>query len=320
MSDDEQSDAVQEVQERSSQQERFARLVGEFLDYLGGVRHLSDNTVRSYSCDLQHYLDWVGREGVMPLEVTHRQLRGYLAQMSQAGYSPKTINRHLSSLRTLYGWLLREGVTQQDSAAAISGRKVPRKLPTTLTDAEVERLLDSFDTSDAEGLRDRAMLELLYASGARISEVSRLDVGDVQTGKFAQVRLFGKGSKERIVPLYQECVKWVELYVQKARPQLVQRGSGEPTSALFVSTRGRRMSAAALRSRFELRARQAGLDSGVTPHAMRHTFATELLSGGADLRSVQELLGHENLQTTQIYTHLSVGRLKEATRRAHPRG
>lgn len=313
-------DPGQAARKRSREQEQFAALCEDFLRYLSGVRHLSPNTVRSYRSDLEQYVAWVRREGVSPLEVSHRELRRYLAELSQAGYAPKTINRHLSSLRTLYEWLLGEGVTTKDSAAAISSRKVVRGLPKTLTEAEVQRLLDDCDTATAEGLRDRAFLELLYASGARISEVSHLDVRDVELGKGAQVHLFGKGSKERIVPLYPVCCSWVARYEQEARPSLVGKARGEATEALFVSTRGARMSAQALRNRFELHARHAGLDEEVTPHAMRHTFATELLSGGADLKSVQELLGHASLSTTQIYTHLSVERLKEATHRAHPRG
>lgn len=307
---------------RGLEQERFASLCEEFLRYLSGVRHLSANTVRSYRSDLEQYVDWIRREGVSPLEVSHRELRRYLAEMSHAGYAPKTINRHLSSLRSLYEWLLGEGVTSKDSAAAISSKKVVRSLPKTLTEEEVHKLLADCDVSTSEGLRDRAFLELLYASGARISEVSQLDVSDVELGRAAQVRLFGKGSKERIVPLYPVCCSWIERYEREARPGLLKRrkAGSAITSSLFVSTRGARMSAAALRSRFELHARNAGLDDEVTPHAMRHTFATELLSGGADLKSVQELLGHASLSTTQIYTHLSVDRLKEATHRAHPRG
>lgn len=307
------------AQRRTVEQERFSVLCDEFIRYIGGVRHLSANTVRAYRGDLDQYLGWVRREGVHPLQVSHRELRRYLAEMSAAGYSPKTINRRLSSLRTLYGWLLGEGDTTTDSAAALVSRKVPRSLPRTLSDAEVRCLLDDCDTDTAEGLRDRAFIEFLYASGARISEVSRLDVGDVELGRAAQAHLFGKGSKERIVPLYPVCCSWLERYEREARPVLVAHGKGTPTRALFVSTRGRRMSAEALRSRFERHARGAGLDEEVTPHALRHTFATELLSGGADLRTVQELLGHASLSTTQIYTHVSVDRLKAAAHQAHPR-
>ena len=167
------------------------------------------------------------------------------------------------------------------------------------------------------GLRDRALLELLYATGARISEMAGLRVADLDLAG-AQARLFGKGSKERIVPVYDSALEWAGRYLREGRPELAAR-SREPRDELFLSTRGNAMSADALRTVFERRVALAGLDPALTPHAMRHTYATELLGGGADLRSVQELLGHESLSTTQVYTHLSVERLREAAARAHPR-
>ena len=298
--------------------DRFRGLVDSFLRHLR-VERLSENTIRAYSIDLDAYCDWLERTGVKPLEVTHSELRRYLAEMSRARYSSSTINRHLSSIRDMYRWLLSEGVTQKDAAAAIASPKKTKSLPRAISADEADRLLDSCDGSTTVGKRDRAFLELLYASGARISEVSGLDVTDVDLGE-GQVRLFGKGSKERIVPLYQLACERVGTYVREARPELAARAkASSPTPALFLSTRGNRMSADALRSVFERHVASAGLDPSITPHAMRHTFATELLSGGADLRSVQEMLGHANLATTQIYTHLSVDRLKSAARQAHPR-
>lgn len=292
-------------------------LVGRFLSYLGDVRNLSPNTVRAYGADLASFQEWVARSGVEPLHVTHRQLRLYLSEQSRARYSTHTIDRRLSAIRSFYRWLVDEGITDEDAAAALATPKAARLLPKTLTDAEVELLIGSVDGDDACSVRDRTMLELLYATGARISELSHLDVADVDLSQ-GQVSLFGKGSKQRIVPIYDLAVEQVHAYLLRARPTLARNGK-EPTSALLLSTRGRRMSADALRTRFEHDARAAGLDATLTPHAMRHSYATELLSGGADLRSVQELLGHESLSTTQIYTHLSVDRLKAATRQAHPR-
>ena len=305
---------------RDDEQGLFEHEVGDYLAYLQGVRNMSPNTVRSYETDLKAYCAWVRREGVRPHVVTHRQLRRYLAELSHAGYSSRTLNRHLSSIRGLYRWLVSQELVTADAAAALASPKIGRSLPRTMGDQDVRALIDSCETEGLEGPRDRAFLELLYASGARISEISQLDVGDIDYSQ-DQVRLFGKGSKERVVPLYPEALKAVSEYAKNVRPQLAARRKGrEHTKALFVSTRGNRMSAAALRSRFERQVSLAGLDGSITPHAMRHTYATELLSGGADLRSVQELLGHESLATTQIYTHLSVERLKEATRQAHPRG
>ncbi len=307
------------TQRRTEEQEQFRAYVERFLTYLSSVRNLSENTVRAYRTDLEAYCDWAEREGVRPLEVTHRQLRRFLGELSRARYASKTINRHLSAVRALYRWLVHEGITDKDSAAAVASPKLARTLPKTMTYADAAALMETCDTSDVVGVRDRAFLELLYASGARISEVSGLDVRDVDVSN-AQVRLFGKGSKERIVPLYDTCLEWLRTYLSTSRPQLAAHGKDTPTQALFVSTRGNRMSANALRTCFERHVTLAGLDGSLTPHAMRHTYATELLAGGADMRSVQELLGHASLSTTQIYTHLSVDRLRDAARQAHPRG
>lgn len=293
-------------------------LLRRFLSDLSVTRNLSENTIRAYGTDLAAYARWTRRQGVDPLDVTHSQLRAYLGELVRARYSSRTLNRRLSAIRTLYRWLVREGYTDKDAAAAIASPKVARTLPKTMTDPDVCQLLGACDEDGVIGLRDRALIELLYASGARISEISRLDVGDIDRER-RQVTLLGKGGKERIVPLYDMCIDELDAYLLTARPALVVRGEGA-SEALFVSTRGRRMSAAALREAFERRVRLAGLDADITPHAMRHTYATELLSGGADLRSVQELLGHSSLSTTQIYTHLSVDRLKAAARQAHPRG
>lgn len=305
---------------RTEEQERFRGFVDRYIAYLSGVRNLSPNTERGYRTDLDAYCDWAERQGVEALQVSHRELRGYLSYLSRARYSTKTINRHLSALRGLYRWLVREGLTTSDAAAALASPKLAKTLPNTMSDDDVRDLLGTCDDGSAVGLRDRAFLELLYASGARISEISGLDLHDVDLAQ-AQARLFGKGSKERIVPLYDTCLAWVRSYLMRGRPELVAKARDEDArSALFLSTRGNRMSAAALRTVFERHVALAGLDPSITPHAMRHTYATELLGGGADLRTVQELLGHASLSTTQIYTHLSVDRLKEAARQAHPRG
>ena len=312
------------VRERA--QAEFARHVDEFVGWIGGVRNLSPNTVRAYRTDLEAFLAWCAREGVDPMRVEHRELRSWLSELSQAGYSDATLNRHLSAVRSLYRWMLTRGDTAEDAAEAVASPKKGRRLPKTLADSDVARLLSACE-GDAAGMRDRAMVELLYATGARISELSGLDVADVDLAE-RQVSLFGKGSKERIVPIYPKAVEAVRTYLAHARPELAARAKHTaPTPAeeldrqraLLVSTRGRRMSAAALRLRFERLVADAGLDPALTPHAMRHTFATELLEGGADLRSVQELLGHESLSTTQIYAHLTTDRLKAAALQAHPR-
>jgi integrase/recombinase XerD len=299
----------------------FHGYVESFVMGIDGVRNLSPNTARAYSTDLAAFESWLSRTQTRPLEITHAQLRSYLGELTRARYSPRTISRHLSSLRGLYRWMNQRGACSGDAAAAVASPKLARGLPRTLEDSEVIHMMETCDEKTPQGLRDLAMLELMYASGARISEVSALNLNSVDVAQ-GQVRLFGKGSKERIVPLYERALDAVDRYVREGRPELLamaKRVDLDGKRALFVSTRGRRMSPDALRTAFESHARAAGLDSSVTPHAMRHTFATELLSGGADLRSVQELLGHADLSTTQVYTHLSVERLKQAARSAHPR-
>lgn len=315
------------AEDRTAAQAQFEGYVREFVRYLAGVRNLSEHTVRAYEGDLEGYCAWITREGVDPLNVTHRQMRRWLAEQAQARYATSTIDRRLSSVRDLYRWLVHEGVTEKDCAAAVASPKRAKTLPRTMDEQAVARLMDTCDLGDDVGLRDRAFLELLAASGARISEMSRLDLADVDLAQ-GELRLFGKGAKERLVPIYGAAARLVSDYIAGPRESLLARGGGRSRTsekaadarrALFVSTRGNRMSADALRTCFERHVALAGLDASLTPHAMRHTYATELLAGGADMRSVQELLGHANLATTQIYTHLSVERLKDATRLAHPR-
>ena len=296
--------------------------IDDFIAYIARVEALSPETVRAYSQHLEAYARWCDRTGTDGLHPSARDLRRYLADLKAARYAARTVSAHLSALRSLFRWLSLEGVLSGDAAAAISAPKLPKPLPHTLSDSQMYALLSAPEPGSAEGLRDAAMLELFIATGARISELARLDLNDIDLNE-RMVRLFGKGSKERIVPLYARAVDKVIRYLNDGRPQLlsVRRGSADPArDPLFVSARGRAMDAAALRYRFDVLKRRAGLPKDITPHAMRHTFATDLLAGGADLRSVQELLGHASLSTTQIYTHLTPDRLKAALHKAHPRG
>lgn len=212
--------------------------------------------------------------------------------------------------------------TSSDPAAALVSPKLPKPLPHVLTPAQIDALLSAPDRETPDGLRDAAFLETLYASGARISEIASLTLSRVDLAE-STLTLFGKGSKERIVPLYRRAREKLTAYIEQARPVLLGCRKDiptEPVQAVFISTRGLPMSADSLRHRFSRHARAAGLPADITPHALRHTFATDLLEGGADLRSVQELLGHVSLSTTQIYTHLTPDRLKGAVKQAHPRG
>ena len=293
-----------------------------FIAYISRVEGLSPETARAYGQHLEAYARWCDRTGTDGLHPNARDLRRYLANLKAARYAARTVSAHLSALRSLFRWLALEGIVEEDAAAAISAPKLPKPLPHTLTDAQMDALMAAPEQGTPEGLRDAAMLELFIATGARISELARLNMGDIDLQE-GTARLFGKGSKERIVPLYRRAIERAFAYLQEGRPALLAAAHGSRPNGrdpVFVSARGRAMDAAALRYRFDVLKRRAGIPADITPHAMRHTFATDLLAGGADLRSVQELLGHASLSTTQIYTHLTPDRLKAALHQSHPRG
>lgn len=302
-------------------------LADNFLSYLARVRNYSPNTAAAYAQDLDCFLIWASNCGIDVLQATHRDFRRFLSSLSGAGYAKTTVNRRLSAVRSFYSWLVREGVIESNPAAVVSSPKLPKPLPHVLSQEDVEKLLKCADASTPAGALDAALVELLYASGARIGEVASLDVDRIDfSGK--SVRLFGKGSKERIVPLYPAALRALDAYLAHARPVLLANHKGglaaeeaaDAQRALFINARGARMSERSLRARFEKLLARAGLAGMATPHTMRHTFATEVLDGGADLRSVQEMLGHASLSTTQIYTHLTPERLREVSLQAHPRG
>lgn len=306
---------------------RARELAGAFLSYLARVRNYSPNTAAAYAQDLDCFLIWASNCGIDVLQATHRDFRRFLSSLSGAGYAKTTVNRRLSAVRSFYSWLVREGVIESNPAAVVSSPKLPKPLPHVLSQEDVEKLLKCADASTPAGALDAALVELLYASGARIGEVASLDVDRIDFSD-KSVRLFGKGSKERIVPLYPAALHALDAYLAHARPVLLANHKGGLTAeeaadaqrALFINARGARMSERSLRARFEKLLAQAGLAGMATPHTMRHTFATEVLDGGADLRSVQEMLGHASLSTTQIYTHLTPERLREVSLQAHPRG
>ena len=293
-----------------------------FLSFIEQVEGLSPETVRAYHGHLEAYARWCARAGVDGLDPSSRELRRYLAEMRAAEYSSRTVSAHLSALRSFFRWLNLEGISKNSNVDALVAPKQERKLPSTLTAEQLDALFAAPEEGTPDGLRDAAMLELFYASGARISELAALDVDDIDAAG-GTVRLFGKGSKERIVPLYRRALEAVDVYEREGRPVLLAKGKPgaipQGRDPLFISARGQAMDSSALRYRFDVLKRRAGLPSDITPHAMRHTFATDLLAGGADMRSVQELLGHESLSTTQIYTHLAPERLKETLHQAHPR-
>lgn len=294
---------------------RIDGLLDAFLTSQEVERNLSAHSIRAYASDLRAYLDWTEREGIDPLTVSHRDVRRYLAYLDQARYSRRTVNRHLSALRGFYRFLVAEAVLSASPLEAVAGPKQPKGLPRLIPQAEMDAILNASDTGTAKGLRDQAILETLYASGVRIGEMATLSCGDVDFGS-GHMRVLGKGSKERIVPLHPLAVETLRRYLRESRPELVGPKSGD---ALFLSTRGNPMSTEALRRVFKDILTRAGVDQGYHPHDVRHTFATDLLEGGADLRSVQEMLGHASLSTTQIYTHLSASHLKDIHHQSHPR-
>ncbi len=287
-------------------------------------RNVSAHTLRAYRSDLLDYARWCAREELDITKVTHRQMRRYLSMLDEAQYQRSTINRKLSALRTFYQWLCVTGRSECDPATVLQGPKQPKSLPHVVQPQDMVKLLSVHAAVDVNGnprqqtlndVRDQALLEFLYACGARISEASSLLVSNVDFAA-AQVKVFGKGSKERIIPLHDLALSSMRIYLRIARTQLLGNHHCE---YFFVSSRGNRMGTDAMRKMFKATVAQAGLDNRLTPHDMRHTFATDLLEGGADLRSVQEMLGHANLSTTQVYTHLSPAHLQEVHAQAHPR-
>lgn len=292
-----------------------AALIEAFLGHLETVRGLSSHTVRAYGADLRRYHEWAESQGVDALGPTHRELRRYLAALDSAGYSRRTIGRRLASLRSFLRYLHDHQLIASDPSAIVATPQVGRSLPTILSDEAVRAVLDAPDPSTPVGLRDRAILELLYASGIRVSELTGLTPDSVDLSSLT-VTVEGKGGRERIVPVHHLAARRLSEYLAEGRPLLV----GRPVDSLFLSVRGNPLSTDAVRRMFKTYVARAGEAVSLSPHALRHTFATHLLEGGADLRSVQELLGHVALSTTQIYTHVSTRHLRDVHRRSHPRG
>lgn len=290
-------------------------LVDRYLHFLSIERGASPNTVRAYSGDLERYLEWARREGTDPILLGHRRMRLYLAELDRAGYSRRTVARRLSAVRSLFAYLVAEGLAPSDPSSVLLTPKMPARLPKLVPTEALDALLNAPDTTTPLGMRDAAVLELLYATGARVSEITGLTLGDVDMPQ-GQLTVMGKGSKERLVPMHPVAIARLRLYLTKGRPALLKK---TPADAVFLSTRGRPLSADAIRRLFKRYLAQTGAALSLSPHAMRHTFATHLVEGGADLRTVQELLGHVALSTTQIYTHLSMKRLQDVHRGAHPR-
>lgn len=296
--------------------------ITRFLTYLSVEKGFSNNTLLAYQNDLTYLADFVeaelSRRTVVPswANFNRQGMLSYLLHLKERGYAPTTIARKVAAAKSFFGFMVAEGSLKDNPTENIGSPAVGRPLPKPISHSQAMRLLEQpahLDTPEAR--RDTAMLHLLYASGMRVSEMVSLNVVDVDTGG-GSVRCFGKGSKERIIPIYRQAALVVEEYIKKARPRLARSGN---VKALFLNRRGERLTRQGFWQILKGHAKAAGLDKEITPHTLRHSFATHMLSGGADLRSVQELLGHANISTTQIYTHLTSEHVRNTYEKSHPR-
>jgi len=291
--------------------------IERFIDALWMERGLADNTMDAYRRDLLQFQHWLHeRDGATLLGAGRPTLQAYLGSRLEAGRSPRSTARLLSCLRAFYRFQLREGRLREDPTVEVESPRLGRPLPKTLSEADVEALLQAPDTATVLGFRDRTMLELLYACGLRVSELVSLCLPQVSMHQ-GVVRVFGKGGKERLVPVGEEALDWLRRYLQGARRELL---NGLPGDVVFPSRRGTQMTRQTFWHRIKQYALRADIRAPLSPHTLRHAFASHLLNHGADLRVVQMLLGHSDLSTTQIYTHVAKQRLQDLHARHHPRG
>jgi len=292
-------------------------LLDQFLHYILVEKGLSKNTIDAYSHSLNRFLDYLRRKGIQEIpRVTKLDMRAFLLGLKKQGLSTKSVVRNLAAIRSFFRFLVQEGILNANPIEELESPKIERKLPEILTLKEVEQLLEQPNSQTPIGIRDRTMLEVLYATGMRVSELTKLPVQQVNL-EGGYVLVFGKGSKERIIPLGSEAMKWIILYLNSAREKLAK---GKEDPSLFINRSGRGMSRQQFWKIIKAYGRRAGIRKRITPHLLRHSFASHLLEGGADLRSVQIMLGHADISTTQIYTHVTGERLKKIHQRYHPRG
>ena len=291
-------------------------IIDQFCDMLWMERGLSKNTLSSYVSDLSGLSEWLMPESVRLVDASREKILAYLAYRVGQGFKPRTTARLLSSVRRFYQYLVREKINGDDPSAQIDAPKLGRPLPKTLTEDEVDRLLAAPDVDTLEGYRDRVMLEVLYATGLRVSELIGLRVDQVNLRQ-GIIRVTGKGNKDRLVPLGEESIDWLERYLRATRTDLLKQSLCD---SLFVTRRAAAMTRQAFWYALKRYAVIANIKSSLSPHTLRHAFASHLLNHGADLRVVQLLLGHSDLSTTQIYTHVAKERLKDLHRQHHPRG
>ena len=290
-------------------------LIDNFIDELWLEKGLSKNTLTAYRNDIQTFSNWY--KGNSLLEVERVDLLDYLADRLKQGFSSRSTARSLSSLRAFYSHLTVRHNLKEDPTSRVESPKLGKSLPKTLSEEEVERLIQAPDVDDDIGLRDRAMLELIYACGLRVSELISLDILNINLRQ-GVIRVIGKGEKERLVPMGEEALHWIERYINKSRPNFIK--ADNKITEVFLSKRGKAMTRQTFWYRLKEYAQLASINKELSPHTLRHAFATHLINHGADLRTVQLLLGHSSLSTTQIYTEVARHRMKELHNEHHPRG
>ncbi len=294
----------------------FAPVISRFLDYITVEAGLSENTILAYGRDLMQFAQYCHKRGIKSPDVIDiKTITGYMKQMTDDGKVEASINRSLVAIKMFLRWSISNGHIKRDFTMLLEGPKLWQKLPVVCSKEQVIKLLAAPDPKEPYFLRDKAMLELLYATGARVSEVAGLDISNLNL-KIGYVRVLGKGRKERIIPLGKIAMQTISSYIENQRTKLAKPFSGD---ALFLSRTGRRLCRIQIWRLVKTYARRAGMGRNLTVHTLRHCFASHLLAGGADLRSVQEMLGHANVATTQIYTHVDTERLRAIHKKFHPR-
>ncbi len=291
--------------------------INEFIDYLRIERNASPNTISSYFADLQNYAQFLRDLKVSPItEVCTANIFSYLSKIHQDGLAPSSSARKLTSIRMFHKFLVHEGYCDSNPASNVDFPKLAKYLPTALNQNEVEKILELPDVTDLKGLRDKTMLEFIYATGVRVSELLNMEIRNLYLEQ-GFIRVTGKGNKERIVPIGGQAVHFLDLYLAKARPAIAKPLKSKNT--LFLNMRGGKLSRMGFWKILNYYVNMAGFQKKISPHTFRHSFATHLIEGGADLRAVQEMLGHSDIATTQIYTHLDRDYLKEVHSTFHPR-
>ena len=295
--------------------------IKDFLNYLKVEKGFSGNTIAAYRNDLHQLADFADEQagrhgrGASWASFGREEMLSYLLNLKERNYAPTTVSRKVAAARSFFAFLTNEGKLRENPTQNIRSPRIGKSLPKPISISEVRRLLEQpGKLTTLEARRDKAMLQLLYASGMRVSELTSLNLGDVDLGG-GYVRCFGKGHKERLIPIHQQATSAVEEYLRETRPQLVH---GSEEQAMFLNRRGERLTRQGFWQKIKEYSKSAGL-ADITPHTLRHSFATHMLSGGADLRSVQELLGHANISTTQIYTHLTSDHIRRSYEESHPR-